>query len=450
MRHWRVLLAAMVSLAHVQAPAQPPAPAKATPQFPVLELKNVVRQGLAASNELKKAEAAYGTSRALTEVTERRLFPTVNAVGTSAFKKDPDRLTAFSSGSSGTDSDELYDAYLQLSQPIYTGGALVNGIGKLKLSEEIQRQRLIEARQVVVESLVEAYYNLAQSERLLEAAGEHREVLKTYFDIVSRYEQIGRSRRMDRLLAAVNLSTVDAEKVKLEVGRSEASDAIKRLLGQSLGGTPLGGELKIVVAPAEPLSLEKAFEATLENNPEIKVAELERQRQEFDNGLDFVEDMPKLSLEGTWGYKASDRPEWFESGSQYYSIGLKLVVPIFSGLSSVTKRRAHGDLLRGADQNVIIVRENLRQKLQASLIALGSEYTRLNAAQAANKQGREALQLATNAYRQATASNQDVFNAQRTRYDSEKLLIESQFSYLRTLLEVRRLMGVDLEKVYGQ
>jgi outer membrane protein TolC len=90
----------------------------------------------------------------------------------------------------------------------------------------------------------------------------------------------------------------------------------------------------------------------------------------------------------------------------------------------------------------------LRQDVQSSISILTSEFQRLTAAQTAAEQGREALRLANAAFGQGVASSQDVLNAQQARYKSESLLIESQNSYLTALLKLRKLMGVNLEKVY--
>lgn len=187
-----------------------------------------------------------------------------------------------------------------------------------------------------------------------------------------------------------------------------------------------------------------------ENNPEIQIAELERRRQDYNNALDFVTHKPKLRIEGAWGVRSDERPNWFEEESRYYSVGLVLEVPLFSGFASFAKRRVHTELNRQLERSVEITRLALRERLQAAVTALTSEFTRLTVAQTAAQQGREALSLATGAYRQGTASNQDVLNAQQTRYRSEQVLILSQFNYLRSLLSLRRLMGEDLEKTYGR
>jgi len=414
----------------------------------VLPLSGVVRKGLEFSPEIKKAEAEWHSTRSNTDQAERSLFPTLDFNATATMKDDAARLDGQSSFRQ-LSSNESYDANIQLVQPLYRGGLILDGIATMRLAEEISRQTWFKTRQEVVEALVSGYYRLAETERRLKVAEDHSEVLKSYADIVARYEKIGRARRMDRLQAVVNLSLVESEKVKLKRDRIAASDALKRQLGLSEGGAPLEGQLQVTVAPSAPVQLEEAMATALKNNPEYLSAELKEQKRGYDNSLEFASDRPTLDLKASVGYLAPDRPEWFKEDSRYYSIGLSLKVPLFSGFSSFAKRSGHKELLKAEAKQVEITRLNLRQSIQAALEDLSSEYVRLNAAETAAAQGREALQLANTAYRQGTASSQDVLNAQRTRYDSERVLIESQFAYLNALLKLRGLMGVDLEKVYA-
>lgn len=412
-----------------------------------LELPDVIRKGMEFSPEVKRAESAWRAASASRQQRERGLFPTIDALASGRLIDNPDRASGTLTNSA---TGEIYDAALRLTQPLYAGGALINGIGEIKVTEEIQRQELFNVRQTAVETLVSSYYALAEVEKMVELTNEHGQVLKSYADIVSRYERIGRSRRMDRLQATVNLSLNEADSVDLERRRVAATDALRRLLGTQDPIPPIGDKSKIVIAAASPPALEQALKAVEENNPELQIAELERQRQEYRNALDFVTHKPKLRIEGAWGVRSDERPNWFESESRYYSVGLVLEIPLFSGLSSLAQRRVHTELNRQVDRSVDITRLSLRERLQAAITTLTSEFKRLTVAQTAAQQGREALQLATGAYRQGTASNQDVLNAQQTRYRSEQVLIGSQFNYLRALLNLRRLMGVDLEKVYAK
>lgn len=415
-------------------------------QSEVLDLGQVVRQGLAFSPIVKMAEATWNGTKATTNQAEKSLFPSIDLVTSGTFQKNPTRV-----GTSLTsNSDEIYSSALKLTQPLYRGGLLTNGIASANLNERIAEQSYISARQLTVAALVSAYYSLASAERRLAVAEDQRNVLQAYSQIVSRYEKIGRSRKMERLQASVNLSLGEAKRVIAERERTIASDNLKRLLGFENTDKPLSGRLQLVIAPAAPVALDQALAAAVAGNPDYKAFELKVQKQDYDNELELVEDFPSLNLEAQYGFRAPERPGWFEESSRFQSVGLNLVIPLFSGFTSMSKRQRHVQNIKFVRNQLEDQRLVLRQKLQNSLVNLSSEYTRLTAAESAATLGREALRLANSAYGQGTASSQDVLNAQQTRFESESLLIESQFSYLNALLSLRQLMGVDLEKIYGK
>ncbi len=71
-------------------------------------------------------------------------------------------------------------------------------------------------------------------------------------------------------------------------------------------------------------------------------------------------------------------------------------------------------------------------------------------ARAARENAAKALELASRDYKQSLISSQDLMGVQKTRYEAEKLFVNTQFVYFKTLLMTRRQMGVALEKIYAE
>jgi outer membrane protein len=410
-------------------------------------LAEVVRQGLAFSPAVQKAEFGATEASAVVRQTQGKLFPQISILTKAEFKRDPSRIT---SAALQNQTIEAYDSALKLTQPILSGGAATNGIAQKKVEEEIARQKLFNSRQSAVIELVKAYYTLAQAEKKLEVIQAQGVVMKAYADIVRRYEGIGRARKMDRLQSSVNLALNDAARADLERERLMASSDLKKLLGHPQSGPVLAVETQKAITKIEPLTFSKAMDASIANNPELRYTELEKQKVDYENGVARAEDLPTLKLVGAWGFKAPDRPNWFEGDSRYYSVGLELEIPLFSGLTSIAKRRAQGAKLQSVERDVSLKRLELRGKIEEALSSLDSEMGRLGSAQTAAAQANEALLLANSAYRQAIATPQDVLTAQKANNDAQNLLITVEFAYRTALLNLRGLMGIDLEKVYAR
>jgi len=411
-------------------------------------LSQVLKDGLEFSPEVKKSQAALDEATQARKEQESQLYPTVELGVTG--KSLRRQIVETNRGLNLNRNSEDYNAAFTLKQPLYTGGALLNGIWQFRTAEDVARQNLFKAKQQATYDLVSAYQNLLEAKRKLAAAEEHQQILKAYTQIVARHERIGRSRKMDRLQSTVNLSLTDANVIKIKTELQKASDQMNRLIGKSEGSEAVDVGPNVAIPKVSEITVAQAFQKALQQNPEVLAGELEVKRQGYENGLNMATDKPQLNIVGAYGYQSNDRPTLFDDLSNFYSVGLELKIPIFSGLSSFSKRRVHAERLHQDERALEALRLTIRQKVEAAVVALENERARLEVAELAARQGREALTLANAGYKQGIVNSTDVFNAQKTRYESEQLVIESQFAFLRSVLELRHIMGVDLANVYAQ
>lgn len=408
-------------------------------------LGQIISLGLEYNHEIKEAMANARQQRALTQMAERQILPQLNTVVIDNYQKKPSRLSSLP-----TSSLHNYDMALQLVQPLYTGGKFTNGIKSLSISEELANIQIYSAQQQAVKNLILTFTQLVQSKQILELTTQHYNVLKTYVDTVTNYERIGRARDMDRLQALVNLSLTEVEINKVTQDGETAESNLRHLIGFSENRTK---PLELVSDSLKNLNesdiaLNIAWQKAEENNPEILLAKMSQMQQEYANKIQNAEDLPSLNLIGNWGYQAPHSSQWVESNSNYYSIGLNLTIPIFSGFSSFSKKKAQMEALQGKAHHLDLIRQQVRQSLESALLGLKNSSKQFEVAKKAAQQGQQALQLANRGYKLGVVSSQDVLNAQRTRYDSEKLLIQSQFTVFTSLLQVRQIMGLDLVKLY--
>ncbi|MBK9294653.1 MAG: TolC family protein [Oligoflexia bacterium] len=414
-----------------------------------LTMKEALKKGIDYSVEIKKAKSQIKGAEAETSKNRGSLFPTINGVG--SFTNEQ-RSATFTTGSSSSLSSALnantYKLGLTLSQPLYTSGLLTNGLSYYKSAEDIATQSYFSTKQSAVYNLVTGFYSLAQTQQLLDAAQSNKQVLKAYVDITTQYERIGRTRKMDQLQAKVNYTLSLADFETAQNNTKNALSNLNKLLGES-NDRELKAQFQTVISPINKISLETAFGLALKDNPDIRSAQLKLEQVEYSEGIDLAADLPSLYLTGTGGYQSPDTANMFNSNSQYYSVGVSLTVPLFSGLSSLSKRSQYAEKKYQAEKDLQIAKDTLRANLENALHSLNSTKSQLDLAQTSVKEARVALDLANKAYKQGVASSQDVVNLQRTRYEAEKLFINSQFSYLQTLLQLRQYMGIDLEKAYA-
>lgn len=419
--------------------------ASATPAAPKLTLKESLEKGMDYSLAYKKAKSVVRQVKAEYRLAESTIFPKVNAVGSASTVKNPSNFTGRNFGS-GT-SDEDYRAYLQLKQPLYTGGALISGLSAAKISEDAAAQRLFEAKQNAAFEVIGAYLSAAEDQVLLTLAKDNASMLKSYLDITTRYAAIGRSKNIDRLQADANFALGQSEVLQRESDVQASVGDLQRLMGLEISpDTQL--DTKLVSQPVDSGTLEQLLEKALANNPTLKALEMDIEKIKYSNDVTMSSHKPSLSLDGTWGYRSPDRPNLWEPSSNTYSVGLTLTVPLFSGMSSFADRARNAELVAQAEKNLVLYRDQVKQSLGVALTNLKRDFARLKLAQTASESARKAFDAAMRDYRQGMVSSTDVLNVQRSRYEAEKQFNSAQFSYQRQVLSLRRDLGIDLEKTY--
>ncbi len=411
-------------------------------------LAETLKKGLEYSPELKRASSQISEADDTITRTRGAIFPTIAATGSAITKQNSSTFTSGTGAGSSNSSGDTYAAALTLNQTLYSGGLLTNGLNVVKVNSDIARQTYYDVKQQSALAILKAFYNLSQAQQKLDTASQNRDILKSYVDITSRYERIGRSRRMDKLQAVVNysLSLADVEQIQNDMRLAEAN--MKKLLGEQSSDLIIKADYITSITPIESISPETAYGAAHKNNPGIRINQLKEELVTYNKDVDLAVDFPSLNLIGSYGYQSPDRSSLFYDTSKSYSIGLSLTVPLFSGFSSFSKRNIYGERLYQAQRDLQLAENDLRSNLESTLQSLKSARTQLEIAQGSLKESRSALELANKGYQQGVASSTDVVNLQRTRYDSEKLFVTSQFSYLLELATLRQLMGIDLEKAY--
>jgi outer membrane protein len=249
--------------------------------------------------------------------------------------------------------------------------------------------------------------------------------------------------------ANVNLSLNKLDIQDAEHLRSVAETNLKSLLSLE-NEQNLSPKFAVQVQPVAKISVEEALETAEKNNPGIRSALFKLDEIKANNQISIADDLPYLALTGSSGYKSPDRDHIIDDNSDFYSVGLTLTVPLFSGLSSVAKRREHHEAYYQGERSLDMIRKSVRESLDESLSDSRKLYDQLVTMQAIVKESRRALDLANAGYNRGIVSSTDIITFQNKRYDTEKRFVKNQYDYLRSVLNIRELLGTDLERVYAE
>jgi outer membrane protein TolC len=444
MKWWLCLLLALQNFAWAESPATPG-------MTGTLDVKTAIERGLSFSPDVRKAKSVLDQADATFRFAESKLFPTLKAQGLTRTSRNSvtyDPNNAAGNAQLNSLYNEVYTAQIVASQPLYQGGAIEAGLSAARVQQDQAKQGYFKAKQDYLQQLLNAYYDASSNAQKLAMAKLNRDILKGYYEVTVKYVGIGRSKGIDRLQAEANLQLAEAEILRLEAAEETSVQSLLKLTGDTnLAHAKL--ETHFEAQPVNIGSLDDAFQRASESNPDLRMARLGIENQRYQNDLTMSTDWPTLSIDGSFGYQSPDRQNVFDNSGEFYTVGLTLTVPLFSGLSSISQRRINRELLTQKEKDSINQELTVKQNLAVAMATVQRNYEQLKLNRQAAESARKAMDVALHDYRSGLLTSTDVITLQNTRYSAETAFLTAQFSYLQQVLNLRHDLGTDLEKVYA-
>ncbi len=414
-----------------------------------LALADIVRMGMKRSPLVKKAAADLNDAIATTAQYRGALFPNVYLDLSTQSNRNSQTFSNLSTGSNAGAYTQTNKAYLAATQPLFQSGGLTAGIEQRHVSEDIAVLAKLTADQTLVSNIVLAYYGYAQQNRLFLAAKDNFEILESYNKIINRFERIGRARTTDKLLSEINLVSARAIVNNLDSQVSSQKEQLRQLLAvDELPEIDLEGDSTLT--KIDKISPSEAVAIALNANPDLLAAKKQINLIQSSKDVDVSQDLPNLSLSGQLGFQSPDQPHLFDSSSQFGQVMLEFKAPLFSGLSSIYKRRSYEEKKVSASRNAELIQLSLEANLRSQLKELESSFDRLQLTREAALKARNALEIGNRDFQRSLISPQDILTLQTSRYNAEQTFINTLFGYLNTLLKTRSLMGINLEASYAK
>lgn len=424
----------------------------ATAQTRELDIKTAVLLGLSNSPEIKQAESRRKEIRSQAWQLKSELFPEISARATSERRMNSGAIRTINPTTTVNTSQMPFTTYLaalDLKQPIFTGTALISGWKLSAALKDSAEKEYYAAQQTVVRNLVNAFYDYAAANDYYRAARTNLQTLQSYSQSMARYAKIGRGREMDRLQASVNTSLSDIDSQNALQRQQESELHLKTLLGVGTS-EQISANFNFEVQSIDPITIDQAVDLALKNNPRLILLQRAIREAELQKDVEMATDLPSLFFLASYGTQALERNDLFQANSDFYSYGLSLTIPLFSGFSSVSKRREFREQVYQSERVFEIEKRNLRERIRNALSNVNRLFKHYESLQNVTKSSQRALDLVNGSFRQGTTTPQDVVNFQSSRYKAEQVLIDIQYSYLKSVAELRELLGVDLLRIYGE
>ena len=376
-----------------------------------------------AALNIQKARAQYGIQRA-------NLLPSVD--GTATGNK---------SHSDVAGDSESYTANANLTWEIDLFGR-IRSLNKAALESFFSTR---ENRSAVAISLISetagAWLNLAADRDLLALTQQTYQARKDGFDIAQGKANIGTLNDLDLYQARVLLEQARGDVAEAQTAVDQDKAALTLLVGATVPDDLLPTGLHDgLVADALPVGMPSEV---LLNRPDVLSAEHDLKAANADIGAARAAFFPSISLTGQTGSASGALSDLFKSGTNNWSYGARVNVPIFAGGANVLG-------LRSAKISRDIAVARYEQSIQAAFSDVSQALAvrarideRLSAQQAATEAAQHSYILSKARYDNGADSYLTLLDAQRTLYASQQALINLRTLKASNLAALYRALGDD-------
>jgi len=387
-------------------------PASLRAQAGPLEMEECIALALEANPGLQSIRAALDATRADLTVARSSRYPSLGLSASAARYE-----------TAGSGALDRHSVGLVLHQTLYEGGRIRAQVDAAEAVLEVGEEELASAQADLVLAVRQAWFSVAQGQRLVVSAREGLERSRLNLEYAEARLEAGLGTRPDVLRARVDVSAAELELTRARNVLERARAALNILLGRS-PAIPLEIREEPAAVSLPPLpSWEELREAALDAREEVRAARARTARQEAEVRFSRGSFFPSISAQGqvSRGAMASRSP------SESWSLEMGLSLPLFQGFARRGDLRARQALLESARFQESAVSQAVEGEVWEALLAEKESTRRLENARALFQAAEENLEAAQESYRQGLGSMIALVDARTAFTGAQQTLIQAEY-----------------------
>lgn len=306
--------------------------------------------------------------------------------------------------------DDVYTVALEVQQPLFTGGALLNARAAashgLRTAEGTTRR----TEQETAFNVTEAYVNLVRARAALAVANDAVERMRSHLkDLEAMYAE--------GMILESEIMRARVQKAEVDLGQNSAAHVV-RLAAAALAFA-MGVDPGTAIDPVDDLTEGGVAERTLEEWTGLAL----RSRPDLEGVSEAVkaagnavaiarsEYLPQIVAIGSYAWDRPNRtyePEFYE----HWSATLALEMNIFDWLGRENRVREARANRRGAEHGLAMMEDVVKLDVKQGYLELDEAVIAVGIAERGVVQARESMRVTGESFRSGVATNSDVLDAQ--------------------------------------
>ena len=401
-------------------------------------LVDLIHEALHNNYDVRIAAARVQEARANFVVTRSDLYPSLDyGAGVARSKLTPGILGA--PGGAAPSASNFYDATLTMSWELDIWG-------RIRRSTEAARAALLateDARRGVwltlVSDLAQSYFELLALDVQLQIARDSRDAYQHTFDLFQDRFTLGVASKLETSRAQGALGGAEANIPQLESAIVAKENQISILLGKSPGAILRGRPMyEQPVVPVVPAGLPSAL---LERRPDLRQAEQQLVSANARIGVAKAEFFPKLNLTALFGTASPEVSALTGGSATIWAVAGTLSGPLFNAGRTLGTYRASIAQWEQAKLQYEQAALTALREVSDALTALGKLSEAETGQEVSVKALGEAVDHATDRYRQGHANYFEVLEAQQQLYPAQNALAQIRRDRLLTHVRLYKALG---------
>lgn len=397
-----------------------------------LSLADAFNQAENANFELLIAQQQVISAEEQVTVASSVFLPTVDFT---ASQSRISTLNQFAGG--GTNTFNRFEALVRAELSLLDFSSR-NTVRSARAGLDATRKAVEATVQTILQGIGNAYLSYWRNLRRLDVIEANLERDRALLEIAQNQEAAGVATPLDVTRAEVRLSANELARLQQETLVLDSSLTLKRLLN-----IPLGTEIQLVdvIFPEEKAPMDqlmRLLSMARSGRPDLMAAKAEMEAAEFSVSSAKSSRLPDLAISGQYGF-TDEEPS--SDMDEQWSVGIGVTVPIFEGNRIASNTRTAEVQLRQAELNLANLEQQVEAEVRFSLQNLDSRFNQLKVAREQVNLSQREFELARIRFEEGVADNADVVSAQAALADAEDTLVEAEFQYALSRIQLARVIG---------
>ncbi|NMM39830.1 efflux transporter outer membrane subunit [Pseudoalteromonas arctica] len=401
------------------------------------KLQHLIEQTLAHNKDLKLAALNVQQVRALYQIEDSALYPSIDFAASGTRQRLPADL-------SSTGNAQISQSY---SATVGMTAYELDLWGKVRNQSEQALQTLYASEQTqtsvkisLISELVSAWLNYAADKEQLALAMQTLKSQQASLALTEKTYALGAASKLTLAQIESTVATAKVDIANYQRLLMRDKNALDLLVGQPVSAKLLPVESldEVLNFPSVPVGLPSEL---LEQRPDIKAAEFQLLAANANIGVAKAAFFPSISLTANAGSASSDLDNLFSSGSGTWSFMPSITIPIFN----MGRNQANLDVAQTQQQIALTTYEQTIQQafkeVSDALADRDGYMQQLSALEDLYNSNQVSFTLSEARFEKGADSYLQVLDAQRNWYSAGQQLISGKKAYITSQISLYKAVG---------